>query len=78
MPKNESGVSPQTFACTSTSNACVQNWTRRGQGYLSITVSVAILAAVAAVQLACGGYSAGKFLNRQPHPDARADNLSDL
>ena len=66
--KNESGVSPQTFACTSTSNRCVQNWTRRGQRYLSITLAVAILAAVAAVQLACGGYSAGSSSSPSPTP----------
>ena len=60
MRKNDPGVSPQTFSCTSTSNACVQNWSRRGRpGYLCITLLVAILAAVAALQLACGGYSAG-------------------
>lgn len=60
MRKNDPGVSSQTFSCTSTSNSCVQNWSRRGRpGYLSITLSVAILAAVAALQLACGGYSAG-------------------
>jgi len=46
----------------------VQNWTRRGQGYLSITLAVAILAAVAAVQLACGGYSAGSSSNPSPTP----------
>lgn len=46
----------------------MQNWTRRGQGYLSITLAVAILAAVAAVQLACGGYSAGSSSNPSPTP----------
>ncbi|MGE5056422.1 MAG: alkaline phosphatase family protein [Acidobacteriota bacterium] len=66
MPKNETGVSPQTFACSSTSNRCVRNWIRRAQGYLSIALSLAILAAIAALQLACGGYSAGSASNPIP------------
>jgi phosphatidylinositol-3-phosphatase len=68
MLKNESGVSPQTFGGTSTSNRYVQNWTRRGQGYLSITLALAILVAVTAVQLACGGYSAGSSSSPSPSP----------
>jgi phosphatidylinositol-3-phosphatase len=68
MLKNNTGFSLQTFACTSTSNVSVQNSTRRGQGYLSITLSLAILAAVAALQLACGGYSAGSSSNPTPTP----------
>ena len=67
MLKNNSSHSPQTFACPSTSDRCLQNWTRRGRpGHLSITVSLAILAAIAAVQLACGGYSAGSSSNPTP------------
>jgi acid phosphatase len=47
----------------------VQNWSRRGRrGYLSITLALAILAAVAAFQLACGGYSAGKSSTPTPAP----------
>jgi len=69
MLKNEVGVSVQTLACTSTSNQCVQNCSRRGRpGFLCITLAVAILAAVAALQLACGGYSAGKSSNSTPTP----------
>jgi len=68
MPKNEYGVSPQTFGGTCTSNPCVQNWSRRGQGYHSITLALAILVAVAAVQLACGGYSAGSSSSPSPTP----------
>lgn len=69
MQKNDAGVSAQTFSCTSTSNPYVQNWSRRGRaGYLSITLSLAILAAVAALQLACGGYSAGKSSSATPTP----------
>jgi len=67
--RNDTGVSPQTFSCTSTSNQCVQDWSRRGRrGFLFITLSVAILVAVAAVQLACGGYSAGSSSRPNPAP----------
>ena len=67
--RNDTGVSPQTFSCTSTSNQCVQDWSRRGRrGFLFITLSLAILVAVAAVQLACGGYSAGSSSSPNPAP----------
>lgn len=69
MRKNDTDVSPQTFSGTSTSNPCVQNWSGRGRpGFLCITLSAAVLAAVAALQLACGGYSAGSSSSPTPTP----------
>jgi acid phosphatase len=69
MRKNDVGLSPQTFPCTLTSNLCVQNWIRRGRPrFFSITLSLAILAALAALQFACGGYSAGSSSSPTPTP----------